>query len=141
MKPTMHPIHSLIDAKMLDRTQNIRSLTTSIHSRLSAELHQHCWVVDIIGNNLIMMTDKAERATTLRYQQHELLKQINEEFASSLVVPVRRLKVKVDHSLSTLASSSHKKLHRSESEISTAKAHCQQMLDYLENPLKEESKD
>ena len=87
-----------------------------------------------------MMTDKAERATTLRYQQHELLKQINEEFASSLAVPVRRLKVKVDHSLSTLTETNHKNLHRSESEISNAKAHCQQMLDYLENSL-EDSKD
>ena len=81
-----------------------------------------------------MMTDKAERATTLRYQQHELLKQINEEFDSSLTVPVRRLKVKVDHSLSTLAGTNHKNHIRSESEIINAKTHCQQMLDCLENP-------
>ncbi len=127
----MRPIHSLIDTKLLNRTQNIQSLTTSLHSRLSSELRQHCWVIDVIGNTLVIITDNAERATTIRYQQHELLKQINEEFTGSLEVPVRRLKVKVDCKLSKLTNSTDATQHRSKTELSKAKIHCSEMLRYL----------
>jgi len=131
MKSPMRPIHSLIDAKLLNRTQNIQSLTNSLHSRLSSELRQHCWVIDIIGNTLVIVTDNAERATIIRYQQHELLKQINEEFTGSLDVPVRRMKVKVDFNLSALTSPTNSPESRSKSELSRAKKHCRQMLSYL----------
>ena len=131
MKSTMRPIRSLISTKFVDRTKIIQSLTTSIHSRLPLALRQHCWVVDIIGNNLLIITDKAERATILHYQQHELLKQVNEEFSTSLAVPVRRLKVKVDHHLSTLAKREYNQCDRPESAKENAKNHCRQMLDFL----------
>ena len=127
----MRPIHSLIDVKLLNRTQIIQSLTTSLHSRLSTELRQHCWVVNIIDNTLVVITDNAERATTIRYQQHELLKQINEEFAGSLDVPVRRMKVKVDCNLTKLTQATDVSDSRTQLELSTAKKHCRQMLSYL----------
>ena len=132
MKSPMRPIHSLIDTKLLNRTQNIQSLTNSLHSRLSLALRQHCWVIDVIGNTLVIITDNAERATTIRYQQHELLKQINEEFTGSLDVPVRRMRVKVDCNLSTLTNPINSPDNRSKSELSNAKNHCRQMLSYLE---------
>lgn len=134
MKSTMRPIRSLISTKFVDRTKIIQFLTTSIHSRLPLDLRQHCWVVDIIGNNLLIITDKAERATTLRYQQHELLKQVNEEFSTNLAAPVRRLKVKVDHNLSTLAKREPIQCDRPESVKENAKNHCCQMLDFLNKP-------
>jgi len=133
MKSPMRPIHSLIDSKLLNRTQNIQFLTNSLHSRLSSELRQHCWVIDIIGNTLVIITDNAERATIIRYQQHELLKQINEEFAGDLEVPVRRMKVKVDCKLSTLSDCGDATDKRTESELSKAKIHCRQMLAYLKD--------
>lgn len=133
MKSPMRPIHSLIDSKLLNRTQNIQSLTNSLHSRLSLELRQHCWVIDIIGNTLVIITDNAERATIIRYQQHELLKQINEEFAGSLEVPVRRMKVKIDCNLSTLSKPVNSSNNRTGSELSNAKSHCRQMLSYLKD--------
>jgi len=134
MKSPMRPIHSLIDTKLLNRTQNIQSLTNSLHSRLSLALRQHCWVIDVIGNTLVIITDNAERATTIRYQQHELLKQINEEFTGSLDVPVRRMRVKVDCNLSTLTNPVNPSHNRSESDLSNAKNHCRQMLSYLKEP-------
>jgi len=134
MKSPMRPIHSLIDTKLLNRTQNIQSLTNSLHSRLSLALRQHCWVIDVIGNTLVIITDNAERATTIRYQQHELLKQINEEFTGSLDVPVRRMRVKVDCNLSTLSNPVNPSDNRSESDLSNAKNHCRQMLSYLKEP-------
>lgn len=133
MKSPMRPILSLIDSKLLNRTQNIQSLTNSLHSRLSQELRQHCWVIDIIGNTLVIITDNAERATIIRYQQHELLKQINEEFTGSLEVPVRRMRVKVDCHLSALNNLVNSSKNRTESELSNAKNHCRQMLSYLKD--------
>ena len=98
----MRPIQSLIDTKFLTKAQYIESLTTSVRSRLSPELRDYCWVADIIGNCLILITDSAERATVLRYQQHELVKQINEEFTLSLACPVKRAKIKIDYKLALL---------------------------------------
>jgi hypothetical protein len=109
-------------------------LTNSLHSRLSLALRQHCWVIDVIGNTLVIITDNAERATTIRYQQHELLKQINEEFTGSLDVPVRRMRVKVDCNLSTLTNPVNPSHNRSESDLSNAKNHCRQMLSCLKEP-------
>ena len=104
----MRPIHTLIDTKFLTKARYITSLTTSVRSRLSPELRDFCWVVDIIDNCLVVVTDRSEHATVLRYQQHELLKQINEEFTSSLKVPVRRIKIKVDYKLAQLSAPSKK---------------------------------
>lgn len=104
----MRPIHTLIDTKFLTKARYITNLTHSVRSRLSPELRDFCWVVDIIGNCLIIVTDRPEHATVLRYQQHELLKQINEEFTSSLSVPVRRIKIKVDYQLTRLSAQSKK---------------------------------
>ena len=131
MKSTMRPIHSLIEAKLLNRTQNIQSLTASLHSRLSSELRHHCWVVDVIGNTLILITDNAERATILRYQQHELVKQINEEFGHTLTKPVRRIKIKIDYNLTKLSSSVVKSTKRDNKVTNQAKHYCQQMLNLL----------
>ena len=106
-------------------------MTTCIHSRLSADLRKHCWVVDIIGSNVIMMTDNAERATIIRYQQHELLKQINEEYGNSLDTPVRKLRVKVDYNLSNIGKNSAADCTRDASDRENAKSYCQKMLDLL----------
>lgn len=131
MNSTMRPIHSLIQSKILNRTKNIQSLSSSIHSRLSADLRKHCWVVDVIGTNLIMMTDNPERATIIRYQQHELLKQINEEYANILETPVRRLKVKVDYSLGAIGASSKMDCQRDNADKKMAKSYCREMLKLL----------
>lgn len=103
----MRPIQTLIDTKYLTKAQYTESLTSSVRSRLSPELREYCWVADIIGNCLILVTDRAERATVLRYQQHELVKQINEEFTLSLSCPIKRAKIKVDYKLACLPKRVH----------------------------------
>ena len=135
MKSTMRPIHSLIEAKLLNRTQNIQSLTSSLHSRLSFELRQHCWAIDVIGNTLILVTDNAERASILRYQQHELVKQINEEFGHSLASRIRRIKVKVDYNLTKVPSNTERPATREHNEVNQAKKYCLQMLNILNEGL------
>jgi len=132
MKSTMRPIHSLIEEKIYTRAQNIQSLSLSVRSRLSSDLKQHCWVVEVIDNTLILVTDSAERATILRYQQHELLKQINEDFSRTLARPVRRIKIKVDYKLDRLNTVKTTIRLRTKEEIGTAKNYCNQMLNLLD---------
>ena len=129
----MRPIHSLIEENLLNRAQNVQLLTTSLHSRLSSELRRHCWVIDIIGNTLVLITDSAERATTLRYQQHELIKQINEEFRQSIKTPVRRLKIKVDYNLAKFSANTLATDPRPDTDIDRAKFFCQQMRDLIDD--------
>lgn len=93
----MRPIHSLIDRRYLIKTEFLRSVTASIRSRLSSDVREHCWVGGIEQDYLILVTDMAERASIIRHQQHELLKQVNEEFRPKLIRPVRRLKLKIEH--------------------------------------------
>ncbi len=129
----MQPILSLIGENLLNRAQNIQSMTASLHSRLSSDMREHCWVIDIAGNMLIIITDNADRATSLRYQQHELLKQINEEFRDSLTTPVTRLKVKIDYKLTKLARAPQISSPRDASDVATAKNYCNRMLAILEH--------
>lgn len=127
----MRPIHTLIDTKYLTKARYITSLTTSVRSRLSSELRDFCWVVDIIGNCLVVVTDRSEHATVLRYQQHELLKQINEEFTSSLAVPVRRIKIKVDYKLAQFRAQSKNTTTIRRSNRETAIKNCSEILRLL----------
>lgn len=127
----MRPIHTLIDTKYLTKARYITSLTTSVRSRLSSELREFCWVVDIIGNCLVVVTDRSEHATVLRYQQHELLKQINEEFTSTLAVPVRRIKIKVDYKLAQFRAQSKKTTTARRDNRETAIKNCTEILRLL----------
>ena len=127
----MRPIHTLIDTKYLTKARYITTLTTSVRSRLSPELRDFCWVVDIIGNCLVVVTDRSEHATVLRYQQHELLKQINEEFTSSLSVPVRRIKIKVDYKLTQLSTQSKKINSMNQQSRDTGIKNCHSILELL----------
>ena len=129
----MRPIHTLIDTKYLTKARYITSLTTSVRSRLSPELRDHCWVVDIIDNSLIVVTDQPERATVLRYQQHELLKQINEEFTSSLSVPVRRIKIKIDYKLAQFSTTPTSPANANRSNREAGIKNCSDILRFLKN--------
>ena len=128
----MRPIHSLIDTKFLTKARYITALTTSVRSRLSPELREFCWVVDIIGNCLVIVTDRPEHATVLRYQQHEVVKQINEEFTSSLSVPVRRIKIKVDYKLAGIAAYTKTSACAERVTRKSSLQHCAKLLQMLE---------
>ena len=121
---------------MLAKVKNIQSLTASVHSRLSLKLREHCQVIGIIDNTLLIIADNAESASCLRYQQHELLKQVNEEFAGTVSAPLKRLKIKVDCRHPWPAGAGKKRqILRSSSALKTAKKHCQSMLRLLDSNL------
>ena len=84
----MRAIDSLIDRRIIEKTKTIQLLSKSMHSRLPSKYHTHCWLIDIAENLALIVVDSADVATALRYQQHELLKQINE--SSQNLVKIRR---------------------------------------------------
>ena len=134
MKSTMHPIRSLINEKYLQRVKNVQSLTASFHSRLPSNLHHHCWLVSLENNTLHIVTDSPERAAIIRYQQHEIIKQINEEFSSSLSTTIKKLKIKIDYGLEKITPHIIQKKKPSPPGSKIAKQYCHQMLDMLDKP-------
>ncbi|RCL46238.1 MAG: DUF721 domain-containing protein [Candidatus Thioglobus sp.] len=126
----MHAIDSLIDQKIIRKTKIIQLLSKSMHSRLPSKYHHHCWLIDITDNCALIAVDSAEVATALRYQQHELLKQINEEFSKRLNTPLRRIKIKViapeAEPLSSTESAS-----AGSTNTQLARTYCRQILDFL----------
>jgi hypothetical protein len=68
-------------------------LTLSLRSRLPDPGAQHCWVGGIHDHTLVIVTDSANWAVPIRYQQFELLKQINSEFQQNL----KRLRIRVSN--------------------------------------------
>ena len=96
----MQSINHLIHRHYLKKAAFLGQLSSSIRSRLSPDLAPHCWVADIVTNQLTLVTNRAERATLLRYQQHEILKQLNEEVSVELGRPLYRLRVRLDHRMS-----------------------------------------
>lgn len=131
MKSTMHPIRSLIDEKYLQKVKNIQSLTASIHSRLPSKLHRHCWCISIDNNVLIIVTDSPEHAATIRYQQYEIVKQINEEFSASLSSTIKKLKIKIDYNLAKITSIKYEQMNTHHIDRKNAKNHCDQMMNLL----------
>lgn len=91
----MHSLKNLINPKLIEKAYFYQQLTLSLRSRLPEPLAKHCWVGGFRGNTLIVVTDSSHWATPIRYQQHELLKQINEEFGPQLHETLIRLKIKV----------------------------------------------
>ena len=126
----MRTINSLIEPSILKKTNEIQLLSRSMHSRLPSKFHTHCWLIDIRDNLALIVADSADIATALRYQQHELLKQINEEFAAQLNTPIKRVKIKVITPQQPSATA-QKSTQSHDSELS--KHYCQQILDALNN--------
>ena len=126
----MHTINSFIEPSILKKSHEIQLLSKSMHSRLPSKFHTHCWLIEINNNQALIVADSADIATALRYQQHELLKQINEEFAAQLITPIKRVKIKVI-TLQRSASNVQKTVNAPNTELS--KHYCQQILNSLKH--------
>lgn len=124
----MRMINSLIGPNILKKTNEIQLLSRSMHSRLPSKFHPHCWLIDIKDQLALIVADSADIATALRYQQHELLKQINEEFAAQLITPIKRVKIKV---ITPQQTPSSPQKQPSSSDLELSKQYCQQILKTL----------
>ena len=127
----MQPIQSFIDQKYLTRVKFNHSLTQSIRSRLAKDLAQYCWVAGIEKGCLMLVTDRAERATLLRYQQHEIIKQANEELASRLKSRLRKVKIRVDYRLASLNKANKPTSNQTVNRRETYKRQCAALQEIL----------
>jgi predicted nucleic acid-binding Zn ribbon protein len=75
----------------LERMEQVRQLEHCIRFSLPEPLKSHCWPSGIQGKELVVITDNSTWATQLRYQQHQILKQVN----SDLNLDLKKLRVRV----------------------------------------------
>jgi hypothetical protein len=78
-------------AKLLHR------LTLSIRMQLSADLANHCWVANINDRTLTIITDDPSRASLIRFQQREILKQLNQELSLTVKEYLNRIKIRISN--------------------------------------------
>ena len=89
----MQTINQLLDKQITKKAQFLHLVTLSLRSRLPTPSAEHCWAGGIRDNTLVVITDSANWVVPIRYQQFELLKQINSDFQKDL----KRLKIKVSN--------------------------------------------
>ena len=91
----MHPLNQYINKDLLRHARLLHAMTLSISTKLPDPVADHCWVGGINGETLVIITDSGNWVVSVRYQQHELLKQLNCEFRSELGQTLKRVKIKV----------------------------------------------
>jgi hypothetical protein len=93
----IQPLERFIDSRLLKRLRLLEALTCAIRPLLPAAGAEHCWVVDVRERTLVVLTDSANWAVSIRYQQRELLKQVNDQFRLELACALERVKIRVSH--------------------------------------------
>jgi len=73
----MRPFAFYIDEKLKKQAGKQRFINTILHQILPQPLNQHVWAAKLENGVLKLLTDSPAWATQIRYQQHELIKQLN----------------------------------------------------------------
>ena len=63
--------------------------------QLPEDLASHCWVAGIDNRTLTIITDDPNRASVIRFQQREILKQLNQELSLTVKEYLNQIKVKI----------------------------------------------
>ena len=91
----MQKLASYLGTDIQKKTKLLHRLTFSIRMQLPANLASHCWVASIENRTLTIVTDNPSQASLIRFQQQEILKQLNQELGLSLKEYLNRLKIKI----------------------------------------------
>ena len=91
----MQSVYRYVNPDMVAHARFLYSLTLCIRSKLPPKIANHCWTGGIYGDTVTIVTDSASWGVQARYQQYEILKQINTEFRSDLQTELKRIKIKV----------------------------------------------
>lgn len=91
----MQKISSYIGADLRNKAKVLHRLTLSLRMQLPADLAGHCWVASFEDRTLIICTDDPSRASLIRLQQHEILKQLNQELNPTVNEYLNRIKIKI----------------------------------------------
>ena len=98
----MRKFSSYINTDLQKKAKLLHRLTLSLRMHLPAELASHCWVGGVADRTLTIITDDPSRASLVRFQQREILKQLNQELSLTVKEYLNRIKIKI----STIASGS-----------------------------------
>ena len=91
----MQKLSSYIGIDLQKKAKLLHRLTLSIRVLLPAELAGHCWVAGINNRTLTVITDDPSRASLIRFQQHEILKQLNQELSPTVKEYLNQIKIRI----------------------------------------------
>ena len=73
----MRSLDNFLSNELKQKVRDQKGINTIIQHGLPAPLNQHVWFCSLKNGVLKLQTDNPTWATQLRYQQHELIKQLN----------------------------------------------------------------
>ncbi len=88
-------IASYISLDLQKKAKLLHRLTLSLKMLLPEDLASHCWVAGIDDRTLTIVTDDPNRASIIRFQQREILKQLNQELSLTVKEYLNQIKVKI----------------------------------------------
>ena len=91
----MQKCSSYIGLDLQNKAKLLHRLTMSIRMQLPEDLASHCWVAAIDNRTLTIVTDDPSRASVIRFQQREILKQLNQELSLTVKEYLNQIKVKI----------------------------------------------
>jgi len=91
----MQKFSSYISSDLQKKAKLLHRLTLSIRMQLPEDLARHCWVASIENRTLTIITDDPNRASIIRFQQREILKQLNQELSLTVKEYLNQIKVKI----------------------------------------------
>lgn len=91
----MQKFTSYISVDLQKKAKLLHRLTLSIRMQLPGDLANHCWVAGIDNRTLTIVTDDPSRASVIRFQQREILKQLNQELSLTVKEYLNQIKVKI----------------------------------------------
>ncbi len=94
-KPMQKKISSYISLDLQKKAKLLHRLTLSLKMQLPEDLASHCWVAGIDNRTLTIVTDDPSRASIIRFQQREILKQLNQELSLTVKEYLNQIKVKI----------------------------------------------
>ncbi len=92
----MQKLSSYISTDLQNKAKFLHRLTLSLRMHLSPELACHCWVASIQDRTLTIVTNDPNRASLIRFQQREILKQLNQELSLTVKEYLNRIKIRID---------------------------------------------
>lgn len=93
----MQKLSSYISTNLQNKAKFLHRLTLCIRMHLPSELANHCWVASINDRTLTVVTNDPSRASLIRFQQREILKQMNQELDLTVKEYLNRIKIRISN--------------------------------------------
>ena len=100
----MQKLSSFIGSDLQKKAKLLHRLTLSLKMQLPAVLADHCWVASIENRTLTIITDDPSRASLVRFQQYEILKQLNQELSLTVKEYLNQIKIRISKVTSGIES-------------------------------------